>query len=198
MKKTASVMLLICLCLILAACGKSDVAQAAQATPAPVQESAAPTPEPTPVPTPEPVDLKPIIDELNMVEMEQRQKELPFVGVYELSDDGRAVIYKMAIEHFEFVAVGADLGNEEYVDGYNKTIDELPSMVQAVEEVVQMSAPDTPAYIYLMLTKDTPILVAIASSDQILYDVINGVGVCPENITPIIPPEAAPEASPAA
>ena len=195
MKKITTILLLVCLCMLLAACADSGAAQAASA---PVVETPASTPVPTVEPTPEPVDLQPIVDALNEVEMEQREKELPFIGVYEVTDDGRAIIYKMAIEHFEFVALGADLGGEEYITGYNETINELPAMVQAVEDVVHVNAPDTPAYIYLMLTKDTDQLIAIASSDQILYDAINGIGEKPDGLTPILEPETTPEATPAA
>lgn len=193
MKKITCILLLVCLCLTLPACADSGAAQAASA---PVLETPAAEVQAAPTPTPkrEPVNLHPIVDDLNKVEMEQREKELPFMGVYEITDDNSAIIYKMAIEHFEIVALGADLGGEEYIAGYNETINELPAMVQAIEDVVHLDAPDTPVYIYLMLTKNSDELIAIASSDQILYDVLNGIGEKPDGLTPIIEPEATPAA----
>lgn len=198
MKKITTILLLVCLCLMLPACADSGAAQAASV---PAAEQSAPaadaTPEPTPEPKKEPVNLQPLVDELNAVEMEQRQKGIPFMGVYELTEDN-AVIYKMAIEHFEVVVLGATLGGEEYIEGYNETINELPAMCAAIEEVVHIDGPDIPVYIYLMLTKDMDQAVAVANSDQILYDALNGVGKAPEGLTPILEPETTPEATPAA
>lgn len=200
MKKIASVMLLICLCLILAACGKSDAAQAAQETPAPVEETVAPTPEPTPEPTPVPVDLQPIVDQLNAVEMEQREKEYPFVGVYELTEDGQSINYKLALKDFGLVVLGADMGEAECIEAYNKTLDELPQMAIALENVMKEEAPGHTISLILMLEEHSDQVVAVVIGGQIVYDAINGVGVKPEGITPIIEPETtpAPAAEPAA
>lgn len=199
MKKIMSVLLLVCLCLALAACGNSGAAQASSVPAADASPAADAAPKPAPKPTPEskrePVNLRPMVDELNAVELEERQnKEMPFMGVYSVSDDGHDVIYKMAVEHFEFVALGADLGGEEYIDGYNETLNELPPMCQAIEDVVHIDAPDARVYIYLMFTKDSDQVLAVSSSEQILYDVLNGIGEAPTGITPIVPPEATPAA----
>ena len=197
MKKITTILLLVCLCLTLPACADSGAAQAASVPAAEQSAAADAAPAPTPEPKKEPVNLQPMVDELNAVEMEQRQKEIPFMGVYELTEDN-AVIYKMAIDHFEVVVLGATLGGEEYIEGYNETINELPAMCAAIEEVVHIDGPDTPVYIYLMLTKDMDQAVAVASSDQILYDALNGIGKAPEGLTPILEPETTPEATPAA
>ena len=200
MKKITCILLLVCLCMTLAACADSGAAQAASV---PAAEQSAPaadaTPKPTPEPKKEPVNLQPMVDELNAVEMDQRQnKEMPFMGVYSLTEDGRNVIYKMYVEHFEIVALGADLGGEDYIAGYNETLNELPAMCQAMEDVVHIDDPDAHVYIYLMFTKDSDQILAVSSSEQILYDVLNGIGDAPTGITPILEPETTPEATPAA
>lgn len=201
MKKITTILLLVCLCMLLAACADSGAAQAASApaeTSAPAAETETATEAaPTPEAKKEPVNLQPLVDELNAVEMEQRKKEIPFMGVYLLTDDN-ALVYQMAIDHFEVVVLGATLGGEEYIEGYNETVNELPAMCAAIEEVVHIDSPDTPVYIYLMLTKDMDQAVAVANSDQILYDAINGVGDAPEGLSPIVEPETTPEATPAA
>ncbi len=201
MKKCTLLSLIVCLCLFLAACGSSGAAQAS--TPADASASAAPaavvTAAPAPASTPKPVDLKPIVKELNLVEQDQQEKEYPFTGVYELDpNDSRTIIYKVALDNFGFIALGADLEIEEFVDNYNKTLDELPAMAIALEDFVHVDAPDAHIKLMLMLEKTSDQIVAVIYDGQIVYDAINGVGEKPAPVTPIMEPEETPEASPAA
>ena len=193
MKKNAIILLLVCFCLILAACGRSGAAQAASPTPADSAPAVEAAPKPTA--TPKPVDLKPIVKDLNMIEQDQREKEYPFVGVYELDpDDDRTIVYKLALDGFDIMVLGASLEIEEFVENYNQTLIELPSLADSLEQYVHVDAPDAHIKILVMLNKTDETIIAIIQDGQIVYDAVNGVGEEPAPVTPIEEPEATPAA----
>ena len=193
MKKNAIILLLVCFCLILAACGRSGAAQAASPTPADSAPAVEAAPKPTA--TPKPVVLKPIVKDLNMIEQDQREKEYPFVGVYELDpDDDRTIVYKLALDGFDIMVLGASLEIEEFVENYNQTLIELPSLADSLEQYVHVDAPDAHIKILVMLNKTDETIIAIIQDGQIVYDAVNGVGEEPAPVTPIEEPEATPAA----
>ena len=193
MKKNAIILLLVCFCLILAACGRSGAAQAVSPAPADGAPASEATPKPTP--TPKPVDLKPYVKELNMIEQEQREKEYPFIGVYELDpEDDRTIIYKLALDGFDIMVLGASLEIEAFVENYNQTLVELPALAESLEEYVHVDAPDAHIKILVMLSKTDETVIATIYDGQIVYDAINGVGEEPAPVAPIEEPEATPAA----
>lgn len=197
MKKNAIILLLVCFCLILAACGRSGAAQADSPAPADGAPAVETTPKPTP--TPKPVDLRPYVKELNMIEQEQREKEYPFVGVYELDpEDDRTIDYKLALDGFDLMVLGASLEIEEFVENYNQTLVELPALADSLEQYVHVDAPDAHIKILVMLNKTDETIIAIVQDGQIIYDAVNGIGEEPAPVAPIEEPETTPEATPAA
>lgn len=199
MKKTVSILLALCLCLGFTACGSSAKASsgtaetAAPAAPAASAEPAA-TAQPTPAPTPETVNLQSLVDSLNAEETAQRTEEDPSVGVFELGKEENTIIYKLAMDYFQYVIIMAQGGNAESLSAYNRILDILPNMWGSLEKTLSEAYPGLRVLVYLMKDGYSSDVAAVVENGEIVYDLVNGVGTAPKDVKPIIsvgelPPE---------
>lgn len=199
MKKTVSILLALCLCLGFTACGSSAKASsgtAETAAPAAPDASAAPaaTAQPTPAPTPETVNLQSLVDSLNAEETAQRTEEDPSVGVFELGKEENTIIYKLAMDYFQYVIIMAQGDNEESLSAYNRILDILPNMWGSLESTLSEAHPGLRVLVYLMSDQYSSEVAAVVENGEIVYDLVNGVGTAPKDVKPIIsiedlPPE---------
>ena len=199
MKKTVSILLVLCFCLGFAACGSS--AKATSATPAtdvPAAPAASSEPaasaQPTPAPTPETVNLQSLVDSLNEEELAQRTEEDPSIGIFELGKEENTIIYKLAMDYFEYVILMAQNDNAESLNAYNRILDILPNMWGSLEKTLSEAYPGLRVLVYLMVDEYSSDVAAIVENGEIVFDLVNGVGTAPTDVKPIIaiedlPPE---------
>ena len=197
MKKTVSILLVLCFCLGFAACGASAKASsntpatdspAASAAPsasvAPAASAAPASPTPSAAPS-----LQSLVDSLNEEELAQRTEEDPSVGVFELGEDENTIIYKLAMDYFQYVIMMAQNGNAESLSAYNRILDILPNMWGSLEQTLSEAHPGLRVLVYLMEDAYSSDVAAVVENGEIVYDVVNGVGTAPKNVKPIITPE---------
>ena len=127
MKRIVSLLLVLCFCVGLAACGKSSAASASPSAAAAPTASAAPAaaPESTPAPAPTPVNLQPLVDDLNAEEVAQRTEDDPSVGVFEVASEENTINYKFAMHIFQYVIMMAQAGDAENLNAYNRLLDSV-------------------------------------------------------------------------
>ena len=191
MKRIVSLLLVLCFCVGLAACGKS--ASPSTATPAPAAapaaaasaEAPAATPAPTPVPTPEVIDLLPLVEELNYQEASQRTDDDPSIGAFEVGKGKNTINYKFAMQFFDFVIVSAQQGDSESRSAYNRVVESLPGLESSLENALRVSEPDLNIVVYLMESETSDKVAAVCENGEIFYDLVNGVGTEPPSVTPI-------------
>ena len=199
MKRIVSLLLVLCFCVGLAACGKSSAASAspsaasapaASATPAASAAPAAPAAasDSTPAPEPTPIDLQPLVDALNDEEVAQRTEDDPSIGVFEAAADN----YKFAMHIFQYVIMMAQAGDAENLNAYNRLLDSLPALETSLENALRGSLPDLNVVVILMSDEYSDEVAAVIDNGGIVYDVVNGVGTAPKGITPILEPEELP------
>ncbi len=192
MKKTVSLLLVLCFCVGLAACGKSSAASASpsassaspSAASAPAS-SPAPTAEPKAEPTPVPFSIQELVDDLNAEELAQRTEDDPSVGVFEVASTENTINYKFAMHIFQYVILMAQSGDTESLNAYNRLIDSLPALEASLENALRESQPGLNVVIYLMSDEFSEEVAAVVENGEIIYDLVNGVGTTPEGITPI-------------
>lgn len=199
MKRIVSLLLVLCFCFGLAACGKS--AEPSSASPsaagdAPAAAAAAPaaTAEPAPTPAPVKINLQEIIDELNAEETAQRTEDDPSIGVFEAGKDDNTIVYKFAMDIFQYVIKMAQSGDSENMNAYNRVVDSMPALESSLEGALRESYPELNVIVYLMTDEYSSTVAAAIDGGEIVYDVVNGIGTAPTGITPIIniedlPPE---------
>ena len=199
MKKIVSLLLVLCFCFGLAACGKSSASSASpSASSASPSAAAAPsatpaaTAEPTPEPTPTPVNLQPLVDDLNAEEAAQRTADDPSVGVFEVADAENTINYKFAMSIFQYVILMAQTGDAENLNAYNRLLDSLPQLEASLENALRESQPDLNVVVYLMSDEYSDEVAAVVENGEIIYDLVNGVGTAPKGITPILEAEELP------
>ena len=193
MKRIVSLLLVLCFCFGLAACGKSSASSASpSASSASPSAAAAPsatpaaTAEPTPEPTPTPVNLQPLVDDLNAEEAAQRTADDPSVGVFEVADAENTINYKFAMSIFQYVILMAQTGDAENLNAYNRLLDSLPQLEASLENALRESQPDLNVVVYLMSDEYSDEVAAVVENGEIIYDLVNGVGTAPKGITPIL------------
>lgn len=199
MKRIVNLLLVLCFCFGLAACGKSSASSASpSASSASPSAAAAPsatpaaTAEPTPEPTPTPVNLQPLVDDLNAEEAAQRTADDPSVGVFEVADAENTINYKFAMSIFQYVILMAQTGDAENLNAYNRLLDSLPQLEASLENALRESQPDLNVVIYLMSDEYSDEVTAVVENGEIVYDLVNGVGTAPKGITPILEAEELP------
>lgn len=191
MKRIVSLLLVLCFCVGLAACGKSSAsssspsAAAAPAAPAAARES-------TPAPAPTPVNLQPLVDDLNAEEAAQRTEDDPSVGVFEVASAENTINYKFAMHIFQYVILMAQAGDAENLNAYNRLLDSLPALEVSLENALRESQPDLNVVVYLMSDEYSDEVTAVVENGEIIYDLVNGVGTAPKGITPILEAEELP------
>ena len=194
MKRIVSLLLVLCFCVGLAACGKSSAASASPSAAAAPTATAAPAaaPESTPVPVPTPVNLQPLVDDLNAEEVAQRTEDDPSVGVFEVASEENTINYKFAMHIFQYVIMMAQAGDAENLNAYNRLLDSLPGLEVSLENALRESQPDLNVVVYLMSDEYSDEVTAVVENGEIIYDLVNGVGTAPKGITPILEPEELP------
>ena len=193
MKKTVSILLVLCLCLGLTACSSAGRADAAKPSAAPAAESAAPAPAqtaaPTPEPTPEVDALQTLVESLNTEEIAHRTKDDPSVGVFELGPEKNTIVYKFAMHIFQYVILRAQAGDQENLSAYNRLLDSLPSLEVSLENALRETQPDVRVLVYLMVDEYSRNVAAVIENGEIVYDMVNGVGTAPEGVMPVLETE---------
>lgn len=196
MKRIVSLLLVLCFCVGLAACGKSSASSAspsAAAAPTAAPASAAPAAaEPTPEPVPTPVNLQPLVDDLNREEVAQRTADDPSVGVFEVADAENTINYKFAMSIFQYVIMMAQAGDTENLNAYNRLLDSLPALESSLENALRESQPDLNVVVVLMSDEYSDEVAAVVENGEIIYDLVNGVGTAPKGITPVLEAEDLP------
>ena len=194
MKRIVSLLLVLCFCVGLAACGKSSAASASPSAAAAPTASAAPAaaPESTPAPAPTPVNLQPLVDDLNAEEVAQRTEDDPSVGVFEVASEENTINYKFAMHIFQYVIMMAQAGDAENLNAYNRLLDSLPGLEVSLENALRESQPDLNVVVYLMSDEYSDEVAAVVENGEIIYDLVNGVGTAPKGITPILESEELP------
>ena len=201
MKKIVSLLLVLCFCVGLAACGKSSAASASpsassaspSAASAPAS-SPAPTAEPKAEPTPVPFSIQELVDALNAEELAQRTEEDPYIAVFEVAAEANTINYKLAMDYFQYVISTAIGGEAEFIDAYNRILTSIPPIENSLESMIRETQPDLNVVVIVMNDSFSTEVAAVIDNGEIIYDVVNGVGTAPKDITPIIvPKELSPE-----
>ena len=209
MKKTVSILLVLCLSLGLVACGASNKAAAATPTataaPAPAADaapasSAAPATDAAPAasaaPAPEAAPavsaLQPLVDSLNEEEIAQRTDDDPSIGVFELGSEENTIVYKFAMHIFQYVIMMAQAGDAENLNAYNRLLDSLPALENSLENALRESQPDLKVIVYLMTDEFSKEVTAVVENGEIVYDLVNGIGTAPTGVEPILVAEELP------
>lgn len=210
MKKIVSLLLVLCFCVGLAACGKSSAAPVSPAASAetpdsssasPAASAAAPAETPAASPTaaapsaepePEVPYLQPLVDELNAQEVEQRTEDDPSVAVFELGTEENTINYKFAMHIFQYVIMMAEAGDAENLNAYNRLLDSLPALEVSLENALQESVPELKVVVLLMTDEYSDEVAAVVQDGEIIYDLVNGVGTAPTGVTPILEAEELP------
>ena len=204
MKRIVSLLLVLCFCFGLAACGKSSASAARSASSAsPSADAASPkpaepavsTPAPSAEPTPVPFNIQDMVDALNAEELAQRTEDDPSVGVFEVASKENTINYKFAMNIFQYVILMAQAGDTENLNAYNRLLESLPALENSLQNALRESQPDLNVVVILMSDEYSEEVAAVVEEGEIVYDLVNGVGTAPKDITPILaleelPPEA--------
>ena len=198
MKRIVSLLLVFCFCVGLAACGKSNASSAspsADASPATPAESAAPSAEPasTAAPSPEPVNIQALVDALNAEELAQRTADDPYIAVFEVAKEPNTIHYKLAMDYFQYVISTAITGEAEFVDAYNRILNSIPPIENSLEGMIRETSPVLNVVVIVMYDQLSSNAAAVIDNGGIIYDVVNGIGTAPAELTPIVVPEELPE-----
>ena len=210
MKKNVSIMLVLCICFCLAACGAAASNNAAAPTAQPAAaETLAAAETPTAAKTPASPDaampaaaetssnhaeLQSMVDSLNEEENAQRTADDPSVGIFELGKEPNTIIYKLSMQYFQYVVMMAQAGDQEHMNAYNRTVEYLPPVEVNLENALRESMPELNVLVYMMEDEYSSKVIAVVDNGEIVYDSVNGVGTAPSDVTPIIvledlPPE---------
>ena len=201
MKRIVSLLLVLCFCVGLAACGKSSASSpspsASSASPsaaAAPSATPAPTAEPKAEPTPVPFSIQELVDALNAEELAQRTEEDPYIAVFEVAAEANTINYKLAMDYFQYVISTAIGGEAEFIDAYNRILTSIPPIENSLESMIHETQPDLNVVVIVMNDSFSTEVAAVIDNGEIIYDVVNGVGTAPKDITPIIvPKELSPE-----
>lgn len=194
MKRIVSLLLVLCFCVGLVACGKSSASSASPNASAPAAaEAPAAAPEAVPTPAPTPFSLQPLVDDLNAEEAAQRTEDDPSVGVFEVASAENTINYKFAMHIFQYVIMMAQAGDAENLNAYNRLLDSLPALEASLENALRESQPDLNVVVYLMSDEYTDEVAAVVENGEIVYDLVNGVGTAPKGITSILAAEELPD-----
>ena len=202
MKRIVSLFLVLCFCFGLAACGKSaapssaspsaDAAAPAAAPAAAADAPAAAPAEPAPAPAPAKPDMQTIVADLNAEEVAQRTADDPSVGVFEVGSGENTIIYKFAMEIFQYVIMMAQGGDAESMNAYNRLLDSLPGLENSLENALHESFPEVNVVVYLMTDEFSTDVTAVVDNGEIIYDLVNGIGTAPTGVQPIMEMEEMP------
>ena len=198
MKRIVSLLLVLCFCVGLAACGKSNASSAspsADASPATPSGTAAPSAQPTAAaaPSPEPVSIQELVDALNAEELAQRTADDPYIAVFEVGKEPNTIHYKLAMDYFQYVISTAMTGEAEFVDAYNRILNSVPPIENSLESMIHETSPELNVVVIVMYDQLSSNAAAVIDNGGIIYDVVNGVGTEPTGLAPIVEPEELPD-----
>ena len=132
------------------------------------------------------------MDSLNEEEVSQRTEDDPSIGIFELGSEENTIVYKFAMDIFQYVIMMAEAGDTENLNAYNRLLDSLPGLENSLENALRESEPDLKVIVYLMTDEYSTTVTAIVENGEIVYDMVNGIGTAPKDITPIREPEELP------
>ena len=198
MKRIVSLLLVLCFCVGLAACGKSNassVSPSADASPATPSGTAAPSAQPTAAaaPSPEPVSIQELVDALNAEELAQRTADDPYIAVFEVAKEPNTIHYKLAMDYFQYVISTAMTGEAEFVEAYNRILNSIPPIENSLEGMIHETSPELNVVVIVMYDQLSSNAAAVIDNGGIIYDVVNGVGTEPTGLAPIVEPEELPD-----
>jgi hypothetical protein len=198
MKRIVSLLLVLCFCVGLAACGKSNASSAspsADASPATPSGTAAPSAQPTAAaaPSPKPVSIQELVDALNAEELAQRTEDDPYIAVFEVAKEPNTIHYKLAMDYFQYVISTAMTGEAEFVDAYNRILNSIPPIENSLEGMIHETSPELNVVVIVMYDQLSSNAAAVIDNGGIIYDVVNGVGTEPTGLAPIVEPEELPD-----
>ena len=198
MKRIVSLLLVLCFCIGLAACGKSNassVSPSADASPATPSGTAAPSAQPTAAaaPSPEPVSIQALVDALNAEELAQRTEDDPYIAVFEVAKEPNTIHYKLAMDYFQYVISTAMNGEAEFEDAYNRVLNSIPPIENSLEGMIHETSPELNVVVIVMYDQLSSNAAAVIDNGGIIYDVVNGVGTEPTGLAPIVEPEELPD-----
>ena len=198
MKRIVSLLLVLCFCVGLAACGKSNassVSPSADASPATPSGTAAPSAQPTAAaaPSPKPVSIQELVDALNAEELAQRTEDDPYIAVFEVAKEPNTIHYKLAMDYFQYVISTAMTGEAEFVDAYNRILNSIPPIENSLEGMIHETSPELNVVVIVMYDQLSSNAAAVIDNGGIIYDVVNGVGTEPTGLAPIVEPEELPD-----
>lgn len=198
MKRIVSLLLVLCFCVGLAACGKSNASSAspsADASPATPSGTAAPSAQPTAAaaPSPKPVSIQELVDALNAEELAQRTEDDPYIAVFEVGKEPNTIHYKLAMDYFQYVISTAMTGEAEFVDAYNRILNSIPPIENSLEGMIHETSPELNVVVIVMYDQLSSNAAAVIDNGGIIYDVVNGVGTEPTGLAPIVEPEELPD-----
>ena len=131
---------------------------------------------------------------LNAEELAQRTEEDPYIAVFEVAAEANTINYKLAMDYFQYVISTAIGGEAEFIDAYNRILTSIPPIENSLESMIHETKPDLNVVVIVMNDSFSTEVAAVIDNGEIIYDVVNGVGTAPKDITPIIvPKELSPE-----
>ena len=189
MKKKSVLVLVLILCFCLTACGAaaSGTASVSTATPeAAVAPAAAPTAQTAVKSEVAQYNLQELVDSLNEEEVAQHTDDDPSLGVFELGTEPNTIIYKFSMHIFRYVIMMAEKGDQENMSAYNRMIESLPNLENALESALRASYPELNIQVYMMMDEYSGDVTAVIEDGEIIFDGVNGVGTMPTGVKPIV------------
>ena len=130
-------------------------------------------------------ELRKLVDALNEEELAQRTDDDPSIGIFECGSDKNTIYYKFAMKLFKYVIEYARNGDAENIKTYYRLLDSFPSLESSLEKALQESRPGLDVIVVFMVDEKSTEVAAVFNDGKILYDIMNGSGTIPVEITPI-------------
>ena len=208
MKKFAGILLFVCMCLGLAACGSTtaSTAPAATAAPAPAAEAPAaeapaaeaPAAEATAAEAPaanaakaHPLDA--VVAALNEEQAASQTADSPIKVRYEVGGEN-TIYYKITFEAFDVFAMMAEAGETGAVDTYNSIVAQMVDAQKIAQEEIEKQAPGVNVILRLCTNDKFNHTIISVENGAVVYDRVNKIGSVPADDDAVVtfedmPPE---------
>ena len=97
------------------------------------------------------------------------------------------------MDYFQYVISTAITGEAEFVDAYNRILNSIPPIENSLEGMIRETSPELNVVVIVMYDQLSSNAAAVIDNGGIIYDVVNGIGTAPAELTPIVVPEELPE-----